>query len=193
MVHDKTIPKTLKNLLPDKVSSSTPYNLRNEDNRVHLKARSTAYLNSFVPKTTRDWNTLPRVLQTVPKLEEFARSFPKTEHKERYFYAGARRGQILHARIRLNCSALGEHLHQKGIKATPHCVCGAEVESAKHYLLECPNYEEPRNELFTGCEDTQTLTTEVMLFGSKELTLKQNEQLFIAVQVFIIKTKRFDT
>ena len=60
MIHDKSIPQTLRGLPPEKKSTRTPYSLRNDESRTHLKASSTIFLNSFIPETmTRDWNQIP--------------------------------------------------------------------------------------------------------------------------------------
>ena len=41
-----------------------------------------------------------------------------------YFYVGSRLDQILHARLRMKCSSLKEHLFLKNIEPSPLCVCG---------------------------------------------------------------------
>lgn len=41
---------------------------------------------------------------------------------------------------------LNEYLHKVGLSDSPHCTCG-EVESVQHYIQECENYENLREEL----------------------------------------------
>ena len=48
----------------------------------------------------------------------------KTNDIPNYFFCGSRLGQILHARLRMHCSLLKQHLYLKNIKPDPHCICG---------------------------------------------------------------------
>ena len=104
-----------------------------------------------------------------------------------YYNTGCRKGQILHARLRLNCSGLNEHLFQKHIVLSSLCKCG-KVESSKHYLLECHNYRLIR---------TQTIYTlpiynvQTLVSGSELISDEENENIFKVVQRFILETGRF--
>ena len=68
----------------------------------------------------------------------------------------------------------------------------AEGETVDHFLLECPLYARERDELFEEIETQQTLNSNCLLSGSDELDFKENEQIFLAVQKFILKTQRFE-
>ena len=46
-----------------------------------------------------------------------------------YYNTGTRTGQILQARLRLECSSLNADLYRKNIVPSPTCACG-EFESA---------------------------------------------------------------
>jgi len=50
---------------------------------------------------------------------------------------------IIHTRLRHQCSSLGADLFRANIVSDPSCPCGCplEDEDAIHYLLECPLYE----------------------------------------------------
>ena len=96
------------------------------------------------------------------------------------------------ARLRLRCSALNEHLYAKNLVEHPSCECGAQIESVTHFLLECEQYDEDRNKLFEDLEMCTVLDTDLLLYGSEEMTLKQKETLFKAVEKYILNTKRFD-
>jgi hypothetical protein len=42
-----------------------------------------------------------------------------------YYYTGSRLGQILHSRLRMQCSSLNQHLYRKNIVDSPNCICGS--------------------------------------------------------------------
>ena len=101
-----------------------------------------------------------------------------------------RLGQVYHARLRLNCSSLRHRLLLKNVLDNPFCECGA-VEDNKHFLFECEQFNLLRQELI----DTVSLICQPnlnnLLHGSENLTNDENEKIFLAVQEFIIKSKRF--
>ena len=55
----------------------------------------------------------------------------------------SRLGQILHARLRLECSSLNHHLYRKNLVESPLCSCGV-PEPNSHFLLSCANYNDIR-------------------------------------------------
>ena len=61
----------------------------------------------------------------------------------KFFSAGSRLGQILHARIRMACGSLNSDLCRKNIVPSPSCACGG-FESAYHFFFICPNYNVTR-------------------------------------------------
>ena len=54
-------------------------------------------------------------------------------------YVGCRLGQILHVRLRMNCSALNAHLFIRNLVESPNCICGI-TETVPHFLLDCPRH-----------------------------------------------------
>ena len=50
-----------------------------------------------------------------------------------YFYIGTRIKQILHSKLRLECSTLNLHMYQRKLPDSPLCNCG-EVERTDHFL-----------------------------------------------------------
>ena len=57
----------------------------------------------------------------------------------KYFNSGTRKGQILHARLRMECRSLNAHLYKKNNEPSPSCSCGG-FESTYHFSFKCPNY-----------------------------------------------------
>ena len=93
-------------------------------------------------------------------------------------------------RLRLNCSSLNQHLFHKNIIDNPHCECGA-VEDTQHFFLRCNLYRNLRQELLNKISTFCQPTLDVILYGSSHIPVEENTQIFLAVQNFIIKTKRF--
>ena len=92
----------------------------------------------------------------------------------------------------MGCSALNSDLFRKNIVNSQHCTCGA-IETLTHYLLNCPHYNIPRQcpiRVF-ALNLLIPLSTELLLVGSNELTIKQNTEIFLSVQKFILSSKRF--
>ena len=83
------------------------------------------YSNSFLPSTVRDWNNLTpeaRQIDTVNTFKHFLNR--EGERVPKYFYSGNRKGQLLHTRLRTNCSGLNNDLFLKNIVESPLCQCG---------------------------------------------------------------------
>ena len=57
----------------------------------------------------------------------------------KYYYAGSRKAQIVHTRLRTNCSSLKLDLFLKNMSDSPLCLCGC-VEDAQHFFFHCGNY-----------------------------------------------------
>ena len=187
---DNRTPESLKELIPERTSERTSYNLRTAELRSTPAARTQLLYESFIPSTTRDWNILPREMREARTIEAFSEGLTKRERKPVYFNAGTRKGQIKHARLRLRCSKLNTHLFERNLTETDMCNCGKSKETVKHYLLECENYDEIRDEMYRDLDMTTTLTSDMMLYGSDDLTQNENKIMFETVQKFILKTER---
>ena len=101
-----------------------------------------------------------------------------------YFNAGTRKGQILYARLRLECSSLNSHLYRKKLVSEPTCQCGA-FESSYQYLFVCPRYANVRERYLP--ENLNNYTTRDLLQGVQTNTVQENKTLLENVQKFIIK------
>ena len=68
--------------------------------------------------------------------------------------------------------------------------CGV-VEDTKHFFLTCYRFRNMRqkflNKVSTFCQPT----LDVILYDSTELSVEENKQIFLAVQDFVLKSKRF--
>ena len=107
-----------------------------------------------------------------------------------YFHTGSRKAQILHTRLRTNCSSLNLDLFMKNITDSPLCSCGS-VENAQHFLFHCHKYQAQRNELLNSISLYYTPSLHLLLQGELTLAEETNKIIFEKVQNFIIETKRF--
>ena len=190
-MHNEMTPEYLSSLVPPSVGSTVRYALRNESNLQTVPAMSRQYYESFLPSTTRMYNALSDEIKNSPSLEAFkARLNRNTVKPPIYYYAGSRLGQIYHTRLRLKCSSLHQHLFLKKIIANPLCECGA-VEDTQHFFLNCYRFRNLRLELFNKISTFCQPTLEVILYGNVNISIDDNKQVFLAVQEYILKTRRF--
>ena len=54
------------------------------------------------------------------------------------------------------------------------------------------SYNNPRQELFLTITSICQPTSNILLYGAEYLTYTENKQIFLAVQEFSIKSKRFE-
>ena len=107
-----------------------------------------------------------------------------------YYYAGTCVGQIYHTSLRTGCSTLNHHLYSGNIIQSPVCPCGA-VEDTNHFLFERQRYDEIRHEMITEVANFCASIANVQLFGDAYFSVNINSLIFCAVQMFILKSKRF--
>ena len=89
----------------------------------------------------------------------------------------------------MQCSPLNADLYRKNILPSPSCSCGG-FESAHHFFYVCPQLAAER-ERYLG-DALRNHTTHELLCGKPEFTNDENVSLFLKVQDFIIKSKRFE-
>ena len=121
-------PNYLSDLLPPIVDQTNNYALRNADHIQSFRSKTNLFSDSFFPSTIKAWNSLPngaKELSFVLTFKNYSNRNKLQSHY--YFHVGSRFGQILHARLRMQCSALNADLYCKKIllKALP--VSTAEV------------------------------------------------------------------
>ena len=64
-----------------------------------------------------------------------------------------------------------------------------EVETTKHYLTECPNYHQLRNQILV---EVLHLLIKFLLCGDASFSLEHNESIFKSVQDFIVLSNRLN-
>ena len=194
MVHN-IAPEYLQNLLPQSIATRNHYNVRNAAglSQTLVRTRLSLFDNSFLPSTTRLWNMLSKDIRTIsdPLVFKKALSQPMHRHNADLFVFGERKFNIIHARIRMNCSLLKAQLHDMHIIDDPSCNCGAYREDAVHFFFDCPLYSNIRIELHEAIIVYAPFNLKTLLYGDEHVTHDTNITLFRAVQMFIKRSKRF--
>ena len=185
-------PSYLTSLVPQPVSNLSRYNLRNSTDLQSINARTKQYYHSFPPSAVRAWNNLPVETKQSASLQCFKNYLKKNTQTQvpKHYYIGSRRAQILHTRLRTNCSSLNLHLFLKNITESPLCRCGS-IENTEHFFLYCRYHQAQRDELISVITPYQVPTTNLFLYGDENLSEQTNKLIFESVQTFIIGTKRF--
>ena len=186
-------PTFLTSLVPQTVGQTSSYRLRNQNNLQNTFARTATYASPFLPSVINEWNSLPLHVRNLTSLKLFKGHLNREINKANpLFYHGKRRLQVLHTRIRTNCSSLSYHLYHRQIIDSPVCLCGS-VETAEHFFLRCALYNNIRPALLNTISNLSQVNINVILFGDNSKSLNTNKEIFRAVHSFIELSKRFDT
>ena len=106
MVTNQT-PAYLSALVPPLVGEESRYNLRNTENIQLVHARTKLYSESFLPSVIREWNCLPLYVRNSSSTASFKLAISGSSRIiPTYYFVGNRKAQILHTRLRTNCSSI---------------------------------------------------------------------------------------
>ena len=191
-IYHEIAPEYLKGILPNHLHQNINYNLRNRNNLATIRTRTIHFSNSFFPSQIAEWNKIPENIRFIGSLNDF-KSHLKANDKscKPYMYTGTRYGQVIHARLRMGCSALRYHLYSMKIVEDKGCICGHDIEDTEHYLIHCQRYQNIRHILHSS--PIREITVKKLLFGDPTATNKANTILFQKVTEYILQSKRFDT
>ena len=126
-------PTYLSDLIPSVVGQSNNYALWNADhiqgfrsNSNFFRSNSNLFSDSFFPSTIKAWNSLLNEVREMTSVSAFKNNLNRNKLQSTYhFQVGSRLGQILHARLRMQCPALHADLYRKNIVESPSCQhCG---------------------------------------------------------------------
>jgi len=194
-VSNNLVPSYVIDLFPPLVNQRTNYTLRSHNNFTVPLCRTEIFKRSCIPSSINLWNDLDISKQCSKTLSAFKSS--QVVNKEKvpsYYLHGKRQLAIIHARLRNKCSNLKNDLYNNFLIDTPYCNCNndEQLEDSDHYFFVCQFYKQERITLFTETRCLHPLNTDTLLYGSKNLLLEQNVQIFDAVQKYIHITKRFN-
>ena len=149
------------------------------------------YRDSFIPKTSKDWNNLPENVKQTQSLREFWELLERdTILVPNYYFFGNRNSQIMHVRLRLQCSFLESDLYKNHLSHNDLCTYCNTPETAKHYWLNCKNYNSVRAGSLSALN--VAVNKDILLKGCPMYDDSTNRNIFLAVQECIRLTKRFD-
>lgn len=191
-IKNNRTPQYLLDLIPNSVGSRHNHNTRQVNNMLEINTRTNQYADYFLPSTIKLWNNLPLTLRKTESLSIFKKKLKNQNAKvPTYYYIGSRIGQILHARLRMNSSSLSEHIFLRNLVDSPNYLCRG-VETTSHYILHCSIFADIRQEFILSISNIPVnITINLLLFGTNELTDEQNTLIFVSIQKYIIKSKRF--
>ena len=184
-------PDYLTSLLPRQNSEVITHNLRNREYIKPPHARLETYKRSFFPSAINIWNSLTSNTWNMPTVQLFKQALTNMETNILYYY-GKRWASIHHARIRMGCSLLNYDLcYRVYVTDNPACRCGASMETAFHFFMECPLYQLERENMVNAIVPYANCTLQVILRGSEVVNLETNKLIFDAVHTFIYQSSRF--
>ena len=170
------------------------YNFRNRPDLIVPHTRLETYKRSFIPHASSLWNSLLSNVRQANSIKEF-KTLLNSNHDRcpSHFYYGKRWPAVHHARIRMGCSKLNSDLCKNlHVINSPKCECGHLSEDASHYFMHCPLHFEERGKMLSKIINITNPSLRHIMYGSADLTEKENQEIFQAVHNFISNTKRFD-
>ena len=159
----------LSSLLPPLVGDMSRYPLRDSEQYQTTDAKYQLYYNSFLPSTVREWNTLGNTVQSCPSVSSFKKKVSTRQPVPNYYYlTGSRNEQIIHARIRTNCSSLHYTLFSKIIIQDKFCTC-CEIEDVQYFLFSCARFTAQRQIMLEKVQRHCVPTLIALLYGEQSL------------------------
>ena len=190
--------KIMNGLSPSYLESRLPpeahnyYNLRHVADIPPIYSRTTLRQKSFFPATIDLWNNLDIEIRNSETLSIFkARLRRPLVVTPKHYFVGCRKGQILHTRLRLECSSLNDHLFKHNLVDNCKCACGHPRETTTHFFFHCTLFNRHRLECFRQIPRVFKHDTSTFLFGDTHVAEDQNCELFTIIQKYIMQTKRF--
>ena len=192
-MHNHLVPPYLSNLLPPLVSEISNYSLRNNNDYTIPNTRLRLSERAFINSTTHRWNSLNQDIRNKNTVETFKAALSANIIKlPAYYLCGKRKYNILHTRLRHQCSSLNYDLFRCNLVADPSCRCGSPCENSFHFFFECPLYTQKRNIMLNNLSHINTVTLDLLLSGDELKPLDQNIQIFQTVHKYIHDTMRFN-
>ena len=161
------------------------------------------FLNSFFPFISKQWNNLPNSTKSK-NLYDFKEQL-KTDIKperHKHFSFGPKDSNQIMTRFRTGRTNLNLNRFTIGLSDDPSCLCHEKYETSEHFIMDCFIYGAERQNLFNLVEylipkfsklnrkqKFEILTRGIDIDNPEFFTT--NIRISLAVQTFIMKTKRF--
>ena len=201
-IHSYETRPLIRSCMP-KLDLENKFNTRSKGGYIPFKNIGSKFKNSFFPHTALQWNSLPKTVQckNLFDFKEFINKEMKPP-KFKHFGRGSKISNSLLTKIRVGRSNLNQHKFTIGLADSPECLCHFREESPSHFFLDCFLYLPERQTLFDLVEHyipkfknlTKSRKLDIIMRGidieNKDF-IHLNTTLTIAVQNFIMHTKRF--
>ena len=178
-------------------------NTRSKGGYIPYKNLGSKFKTSFFPYIALLWNNQPKNVQSknVFEFKEFTNNEMKPP-KFKHFARGNKFSNSLLTKIRVGRSDLNQHKFTIGLVESPQCLCHFREESPSHFFLDCFLYLLERQTLFHLIEHYIPKFKNLSKYKKLDIILRGidienddfiplNTTLTIAVQNFILHTKRF--
>ena len=107
-------PQYLSNLIPQNFGMIHDHNTCHTSRIPPVCTRTSLYASYFIPSSVQLWNQQPENIKLSRTVQIIKSNIqPQNNTKPIYYYIGTRLGQILHARLRMQCRSLNHHLFHK--------------------------------------------------------------------------------
>ena len=191
---NETAPPNLLSIAPKRTDQHI-HGLRPRPEFIIPRSRTESFSNSFIPKTTAEWNNLSTIIRQSENLATFKSKLPSPIRPPVHYYTCiSRKADILLCRIRNFASGLNSDLYNNHVNDSPVCACGI-IETASHYFLFCPIFNNQRTIMLNSIIQhipVDLIDINLLLYGSNQLPLTVNTSIIKNVQTFISSTKRFE-
>ena len=160
--------------------------------------------SSFFPSTIIEWNDLDYHLRNASSISVFEQTFLKFIRlgPNKVYNVHNITGLNLLTRLRLRLSHLRVHKFSHNFSDCQDelCICGTNIESMNHFLLQCPLYLSERQTLMKQIRDVEISILDqnenglsyTLLFGSDKLSDFKNVCILSATIEYILSTERFN-
>ena len=171
------------------------YNLRNQGLLHPMKYRTATHQKTFFPQTISDWNNLDQNIRNIDNFSNFETQLCNDNVKKipKWYFTGKRYPSVIHGKLRMLCSPLNDHLYSHiHVIDSPQCPCGHPRETTKHYFLECPLFQNERQDMLQKLKSINFHPSlHNLLYGDFSVDEKTNISAFEIVQSFIEHSDRF--
>lgn len=191
-LYNHNVPEYLYELMPQRVTDNSHYNLRNDEDIKIPNCRTEKYKKSIIPDSIKLWNSLSKNVRDSTSINSFKYVLSKKTVPNKFLQGLQRKPNIVHCQLRLLCSNLNSHLHRLHVIESPNCTCCNVVEDCDHYFIKCPLYHLQRISLYNEVQKYCTVTVDVLLYGNEYLSEYDNLAICKAVEEFIVLSERFN-
>ena len=194
-------PPYLFDLIP---VNNNQYFTRSADDIPPFRTKHDFFKNTFFPSSIKEWNILDSSIRNAESLAVFKKKILSLIRPtpNSVFNCHHPEGLILLTRLRLGFSHLREHKFRHNFQDTinPICLCGQDVETTSHFLLNCPQYVTIRKtfldkiKMISGdfIEKSDNMLSNILLFGDASLSTENNTLILKSTIEFLLESKRFD-